>query len=264
MMNRIKPNYPGRHLLHHPGTIRLLIREAGVRAGDIVMDIGAGAGAVTWPLAAVAGKVVAVEQDVQDADRLREKAADYPQVTVVQEDFRFMRLPGRIFICAANIPFSITTAVLEKLLGPEGRNFTRGAFIVEKGAARRFTTPYPAEPRLLAWRLMFIIEYRHTVPRSCFSPPPRVDAAILRIERRQRPLLHPGQYRRFCAFAGQLLRTGTLQDGLRGIFTPAQMTKALREAGTDRLQPPSSLSPEQWGVLFQTMMRFAPAYRWPR
>ncbi len=263
---RAVPNFSGQHLLHHRKTIEELVRHSGAGPADTVLDIGAGKGALTLPLLAAAGKVIAVERDAEFVRSLREKTAAFPHITVHQGDFRVMKLPDRPFIAVSNLPFSITTEVLERLLGRESRNMQRGAFIVEKGAAIRFTASGCTDPRVLAWRMNYRMEKRGPVPRTCFSPPPRVDGSFLYVERREEPLLPQGQYGRFCAFAGFLLGAAghPIHEPMRLIFTAAQMKVVLREAEAERSQTAASLTLRQWSVLFQAMLRHVPAYRWPR
>src|SRR5690606_17398581 len=146
------------------------------------------------------------------------KAEGHPRIKIIHRDIRQMRLPADPFCVVANIPFSITTAILEKLLGVEGKAFQRGALILEEGAARRFTQSTRPDPRLLMWRTQFQFELRTIIPRSHFAPPPRVDAAILRIARREQPLVPAKEARRFTSFAASLLREPRLAAGnaLRG------------------------------------------------
>ncbi|MCC3376320.1 23S ribosomal RNA methyltransferase Erm [Cohnella sp. REN36] len=260
------PNFTGQHLLHHPGTIRQLVETARLQPTDTVLEIGAGKGSLTFPLAERAARVLAVEVDAAFAETLREKAEGDPRITVLLGDIRDIRLPAKPFCVVANIPFAITTAILEKLLGPEGKGFQRGALILEKGAARRFTEETTADPRLLAWRMQFRFEMRTAIPRAHFAPPPRVDAAIVRIARRERPLVPAAESRRFAAFAAYLLRQPRLPaaEALRGVFTPAQLRPTLQLARIDREQTAVSLSPEQWASLFLAMRRHVAPYRWPK
>ncbi|MEF2967841.1 23S ribosomal RNA methyltransferase Erm [Paenibacillus sp. M1] len=260
------PNFTGQHLLHHPQTIRELINTIQIQRSDTVLEIGAGKGGLTFPIAEKAGRVLAVEIDEDFVKALRIKADGHPRIKILHGDIREMRLPSSPFCVIANIPFSITTAILEKLLGAEGKAFQKGALILEKGAARRFTQRDTLEPRLLMWRTQFQFEIENFIPRTHFAPPPRVDAAIVRIMRRERPLVPAKEGRRFAAFAAYMLREPRLMaaHALRGIFTPAQLKVTLNQAGVGREQAVASISVEQWAVLFLTMLRHVAPYRWPK
>ncbi|GAA3412530.1 23S ribosomal RNA methyltransferase Erm [Paenibacillus hodogayensis] len=260
------PNFTGQHLLHNPKTIKQLIETASLQPTDTVLEIGAGKGALTFPLAEKAGRVIAVEIDSAYVEALRLKAKCQPHIQIIQSDIREMRLPAGPFCVVANIPFSITTAILEKLLSVEGKAFQRGALILEKGAARRFTQDTTREPRLLMWRMQFLFEMRAIVPRTHFAPPPRVDAAIVRIARRDPPLVPAKEGKRFAAFAAYVLSHPRLlaADALREIFTPAQLKVVLKNAKVDRELAVASLSLEQWASLFHSMLQHAAPYRWPK
>ncbi|MFB9273712.1 23S ribosomal RNA methyltransferase Erm [Cohnella cellulosilytica] len=259
------PNFTGQHLLHNPRTIRRLIEAASLGPTDTVLEIGAGKGVLTFPAAEKAGKVLAVEIDADFADILRAKAAAYPRITVIQDDIREVRLPAGPFCVVANLPFAITTAILEKLLGTEGKTFQRGVFILEQGAARRFTQHQTLDPRLLKWRMIFDFEMRATVPRTHFAPPPRVDAAIVRIVRRRCPRIPAKEGKRFIAFAAYALSEPKRMaaDAFKGIFTSVQLGTAFKNAKVMREQAVASLSLDQWAALFHAMLRYAPPYRWP-
>lgn len=260
------PNFTGQHLLHNPKTIKQLIAAAGLKPTDTVLEIGAGKGSLTFPIAEQARKVIAVEIDADFSEGLRVKAREYPHIKIIQGDIRELRLPAGPFCVVANIPFSITTAILEKLLGAEGKAFQRGALILEKGAAYRFTQDLTLDPRILMWRMNFSFEMRAIVPRTHFAPPPRVDAAIVRIARRDRALVLPKESGRFAAFAAYVLKEPrlTAADALKEIFTPAQLKATLKVAKVSWEQTAASLSPEQWALLFHAMLRHVVRYRWPR
>ncbi|MFD0959669.1 23S ribosomal RNA methyltransferase Erm [Paenibacillus chungangensis] len=261
-----KPNFTGQHLLHHPRTIKQLIGTIHVQPDVTVLEIGAGTGRLTFPIAERAGKVIAIEIDEEFVKSLRIKAEAYPHVTIMQGDIRGLRLPSEPFCVIANIPFSITTAILDKLLGVEGKSFQRAALILERGAARRFTQRAQLDPRLLMWRMHYLFEMKTIVPRTHFAPPPSVDAAIVRIARRGHPLVPFKEGRRFTAFAVYMLHEPKLAaaHALKGIFTPAQLRAVLQHTGVDREQTVASLSLEQWAALFLAMLRHVAPYRWPR
>ncbi|RKN85068.1 23S ribosomal RNA methyltransferase Erm [Paenibacillus ginsengarvi] len=260
------PNFTAQHLLHNPGTIRKLIDMARLQPADTVLEIGAGKGSLTFSIAELTRKVIAVEIDAGFVQTLRDKAASFPHIHIIQGDIRRMRLPAEPFCVVANIPFSITTAILEKLLGAEGSMLQSGVLILEKGAAQRFTRNPNPEPKPLLWSMYFRLDMKTVIPRTHFAPPPSVDAAILRMVRRDRPLIPAGKGKHFTAFAAYLLREPRLMvaNGLRGIFTPAQLKHSLQLAKADREQPVASLSLEQWASLFTSMIGHVASHRWPR
>ncbi len=88
-----------------------LVADASVAPGDLVLDIGAGTGALTAPLVAAGARVVAVELHPGRAAALRRRFAG-ADVTVVRADAADLRLPRRPFRVVANPPFGVTTAVL--------------------------------------------------------------------------------------------------------------------------------------------------------
>ena len=82
-----------------------VVADAGVRPGDLVLDIGAGTGAVTAPLVAAGARVIAVELHPERVAMLRERFAG-DDVTVVRADVADLRLPRRPFRVVANPPFA--------------------------------------------------------------------------------------------------------------------------------------------------------------
>jgi 23S rRNA (adenine-N6)-dimethyltransferase len=155
-------------------TARALVDAAGVRRGDLVLDIGAGTGAITVPLVAAGARVIAVELHPARANMLRARFTD-ARVIVVQVDASDLRLPRRPFRVVANPPFAVTTALLRRLLAP-GSRLVSADLVLGRAAARRWASRGGAGP--------FDLRILHALPRSAFVPRPRVDAVVLRIERR--------------------------------------------------------------------------------
>ena len=152
--------------------------RAGVAAGDLVIDVGAGDGVITAALAAAGARVLAVELHPGRARRLHARFAAVPAVRVVQADAADLRLPRRPFQVVANPPFAITTALLRRLLAP-GSRLESARLLVPSHVAARWSAgrgPYAAD-----WDIRGAGRMRQTA----FRPPAPAPVAVLVIRRRR-------------------------------------------------------------------------------
>lgn len=158
--------------------------DASVARGDLVLDIGAGTGALTGPLLACGARVVAFELHPARASELRERFAG-ARLTVVVADASDLRLPRRPFRVVANPPFSVSTSILRRLVAP-GSGLVRADLVVPWHTGRRWLAG--DGPGAGRWLKTFEVTTARSVPRRAFSPPPPGGAALLVIRRRPRPL----------------------------------------------------------------------------
>lgn len=154
---------------------------ARIRTEDLVLDIGAGLGAVTRPLAATGARIVAIERDRRIAAKLSRRMSAYPNVTVVTADALTVPLPRRPFRVVASIPYAITTPLLRRLVASPLRDAT---LVVEWGAGRRFATTPPVRRELVAWHRRFRFWLGPVIPARYFRPVPPVDGVVLHLTRR--------------------------------------------------------------------------------
>ena len=155
---------------------RRFVRDAGIRSGDLVVDVGAGTGAITAALVDAGARVIAVELHRGRARFLADRFAGAP-VTVVVTDAADLRLPRRPFRVVANPPFTVTTALLRRLTAP-GSRMVRGDLVVPSFVADRWA--YGSPQGAGRWRAAFSASVAGRVPSRCFTPqgPP---AAVLTI-----------------------------------------------------------------------------------
>jgi 23S rRNA (adenine-N6)-dimethyltransferase len=174
----------GWHRLTHRWAEQL-VADAGVRPGDLVLDVGAGDGALTGPLVAAGARVVAVELHPGRAALLRRRFAGRP-VTVVRTDARDLRLPRRPFQVVASPPYGITAPLLRRLTSP-GSRLVSAHLLLQHAAARRWAAggvARPGGPGSDRRRAVFETGLGRRVPRSAFRPPPAVDSTVLVVRRR--------------------------------------------------------------------------------
>lgn len=160
---------------------RRIVADARVRPGELVLDLGAGRGALTRPLLEAGARVVAVELHPGRARYLRERFAGQA-VSVVEQDLATLRLPRRRFRVVANPPYGLSTALLSMLLAP-GSQLVSADLVLQRGAARGFAERRHRFTRQAArqWRL----EVGRALPRTAFRSPPRVESSVLVVRRRR-------------------------------------------------------------------------------
>ncbi|WP_374586988.1 rRNA adenine N-6-methyltransferase family protein [Pimelobacter simplex] len=160
-----------------PEAARRLVAAAEVGPGELVLDIGAGDGALTGPLLASGARVIAVELHEGRATALRTRYGDRG-LRVVRCDLRELRLPQQPFRVVANPPYAATTALVRLLLGSD--RLVRADLVLQGGAARRLVERPPSARHGRRYRLAVT----GSLPRAAFRVPPKVDSVKFRIERR--------------------------------------------------------------------------------
>lgn len=261
-----QPNYLGQHLLHNKKVLTEIVKLAEIRKDEIVLELGAGKGALTEVLAQKTNKLLAVEYDPQFVSILNEKTTNNPAVTIIQQDILKIPLPRKKFVVVANIPFAITTPIMKKLLNQPNNHFYRGVLLIEKGAAKRFRSTFVKDPYVIAWRMWFDIHYVRGVSRNNFSPPPKVDTAIIKIQRKTKSRVYVKDYFHFWGLVEYVLKDPRLpiDIALRGIFTVPQIKHLRRTLQVTVDLPVGQLSEQHWEIIFATMINHVPKYRWPK
>ena len=233
----------GRHFLRSSALAAELVRAAGIASGDLVLDLGAGTGALTAPLVCAGARVRAVELDPSLAAGLRRRFAD-----VVCADAANMRLPAEPFVVVANLPFAAGTAILRALLDDPRVPLTRALVIVEWGLAVKRTAVWPSTRLGAAWGAWYELTLERRLPRSAFAPPPSVDAAVLRIVRRAEPLVDVRDARAWHAFLGRAFAA----DLVARILPPRTLRRLALEHGFDTHARARDLDARQLAEVFRS------------
>jgi 16S rRNA (adenine1518-N6/adenine1519-N6)-dimethyltransferase len=213
----------GQHFLHHRDILARIAEALGPAPGELVLEIGPGQGALTEALVARGARVVAIEKD---RDLVPVVRARLPEVTVVEGDaleLDWRRAagigPADGLLVTGNIPYNITTPLLDRALAPPRP--TRIVFLVQKEVAERLV----ARPGSKTYGALSVgvqavarIEKLFSVPAGAFHPPPKVDSAVIRLTPLAEPLVRDDDLPRF----------RRLVVGLFG-FRRKQLTRGLRE-----------------------------------
>lgn len=186
----------GQNFLTDPQIPADIAAASGADENCGVLEIGPGIGPLTAELARRAGKVVSVELDRTLLPVLAETMAPFPNVEIVQGDVLRLDLgalaaekfQGLTPIVCANLPYNITSPALQKFV--ETPCFQSVTVLIQKEVARRLSAPQ-GSPEGGAFSL-FLQYHMETealfeVPRDKFLPAPKVDSAVLRCVRRDRP-----------------------------------------------------------------------------
>jgi 23S rRNA (adenine-N6)-dimethyltransferase len=210
---------------------------------------------LTRALLEAGASVVAVERDPSLAAGLRARFGD--GVSLVEADILDRHVPTEPFIVVANLPFAGSGAILSRLLGGP---VTRADVIVEWGFAQKQAAIWPVTLKSAFWGAFYELGIVRHLDRSAFTPPPSVDAAVLRFTRRADPLVPTGEAQRYWRFLSRAFHAGT--EVRRSVLTPLQMKRLAPTLGFRPNTRPRDLDASQWAGIYAASRREASGVRW--
>jgi len=256
----------GQHFLVDPNTARRIARLADVGAGDRVLEIGPGLGSLTLALAATGAEVHALELDRHLLPALESVVADAPGVSVEQGDaleYDFAAGLGagrpddrgpddRGWVCVSNLPYNVATTVVLRLLD-EVPLVERLLVMVQREVGERLAAgPGSRIYGAVSVRIAYHAEAHvvGAVPPTVFLPRPKVDSALVRIDRRPAPAVDVGDPDAMFGLvrAGFAQRRKMLRRSLRGVLGD-RVEAVLTGAGIDPALRAEALGIEAWAAL---------------
>ena len=219
-----------------------------------MLEIGAGTGRLTLPLAERAGRVTAVELDDALAGRLERAFADRPSVRIVHGDALTVQMEGtwRAF---GNVPFAITTAILRRLLDDPVDGPDRVDLLLQFEAARKRASPDRSTLLSLGWLPWWDLSLTRRIPRLAFDPPPSVDGGMLTVIRRAAPLLDPADRDAYVAMLRRAFQHGgwPVRRSLGPALPPRSWKRLARDRGLAVDASPTSLDVWEWLGVFSLL-----------
>ncbi|HVD31212.1 MAG TPA: 16S rRNA (adenine(1518)-N(6)/adenine(1519)-N(6))-dimethyltransferase RsmA [Methylomirabilota bacterium] len=250
----------GQRFLVDRGVLASIVDAAELSPDDDVLEIGPGPGVLTAGLAARVRSVTAVEVDPRMIALLGETLADHKNVQVVQADALKVDLlglaPRPITRIVANLPYQITTPLLERFLADDRRPALVVVLVQQEVARRMAATARSARERgYLSVFTQSFAEPRivRRVPARAFRPAPRVDSAVVALRTWPRPAFAPLAQEPFLRLVSDAFRHRRKQLrsalGHEAGLERERATAVLAAAGIAPDRRPETLSLEEWVAL---------------
>ena len=234
----------GQNFLVDPRVQERIVAAAQIQAAEVVVEIGAGLGALTARLAEVASRVIAIDRDAQLVAVLRTELADRPNLEIVLGDAlefdlgEVARRAGRPLVVVGNLPYVVTSPVLFATIeaADGGQVVDRAIFMVQKEFAQRMLAPPGSRTY---GRLSVMVqqaaaaEILFHVGAGAFLPAPAVTSTVLRLRPRAQPLAQVRDAGLFARVVREAFgaRRKMLRRALEPGFGGARAAAALAAAG---------------------------------
>jgi len=264
----------GQHWLRSDKALNAIVAAANLQKSDRLLEIGPGTGILTRRLLPEVESVVAVEIDRDLCELLVKKLGSVDNFLLLQGDFLSLDLetqlasfpnfqqPNKV---VANIPYNITGPILEQLLGkiaqPRIPAFDLIVLLVQKEVAQRlYAKPSSRAFGALSVRVQYLAECELIcdVPAKAFSPPPKVDSAVVRLRPRivEPPVSEPKRLE-------QLLKLGfaskrkMLRNNLKSVVEIDHLSHLLEQLEVNPQARAENLSVAQWVALSNRLTHIA-------
>jgi 16S rRNA (adenine1518-N6/adenine1519-N6)-dimethyltransferase len=279
LVSRRRPKL-GQHFLADLSFRRRILDALPLRRGELAIEIGPGRGAMTGLLAERAGRVVAIELDANLVETLRdvfqgERSIEAIQADILATDIAELCRERKAEACFVfgNIPYYITSPIIHHLFG--FRAVIRGmALLVQREVAERLT----AQPGQRDYGYLTVLARLYSAPRillrlppGAFSPPPKVESALVGFEMRPKfgdqltglrgttggGASTPNSERRFLSFVKACFaaKRKTLVNNLCGTYSRQAIEKQLERRGLARSARAEQVAVEELAEVFSGLQR---------
>jgi 16S rRNA (adenine1518-N6/adenine1519-N6)-dimethyltransferase len=246
----------GQHFLADPNTAARIVRLAALEPGDHVVEVGPGIGSLTVALADAGGHVLAVELDRHLLPVLSqvvgERAVEVVHADALDVDWDALLSPARRWMMVANLPYNVATPVVIRAL-ESAVAIDRFLVMVQREVGERLAAgPGDAAYGAVSVKVAYYATARvvGVVPPTVFVPRPKVESALVRLERRAEPPVAVRDPERMFGLvrAGFATRRKTLRNALAPVLG-ADAGDRLAAVGIDPAARAETLGLEQWAAL---------------
>ncbi|XP_030457441.2 ribosomal RNA small subunit methyltransferase, chloroplastic isoform X2 [Syzygium oleosum] len=234
----------GQHYMLNNDINEQLANAAGVKEGDVVLEIGPGTGSLTNVLIGAGATVLAIEKDPHMASIVTERFAETNQLKVLREDF---------VRCHIHSHISSFLASIESDMKPR---YAKEETAVRLVASALRTSEY--RPINIFVNFYSVPEYKFNVPRTNFFPQPNVDAAVVTFRLKKAADYPPvSSIRSFFSMVNSAFngKRKMLRKSLQHLCTAVEIEKALEEVGLPATSRPGELTLDDFVKLHNLMVK---------
>jgi len=259
----------GQHFLHDRNIIRKIISAFDPKPDESVVEIGPGTGALTSTLVERAARVIAIEFDRKLIEPLRERFGERDNFRLVEADALETDIcdliqPAKRARLVANLPYNISTAILQRLI--EQACITEMVLMLQKEVVDRMLAPAGSSDR--GYLSVIVEAYCESeklfdVSPGAFRPPPKVWSTVVRLNRRAqiKSGVRDEELFRQVVSAGFAQKRKTILNNLRNSTGPLQSrvkdnggaSIVLCRAGVDVQRRAETLTFDEWVRIVQSL-----------
>ena len=263
----------GQNYLCNASVAERIVKAGEVGPEDVVVEPGAGIGALTFHIAAAAKKIFAIELDPEAAKVLREliEGLGYKNIEVVEHDILEFHpeehgLKHKKYKVVGSLPYDLAKKIIRKFIEQEKIRPSIVSVLIQREVAKEYVANPPAGAFLARYAEIYTEpEYIQTVTKHAFFPIPPVDGGIIQFTLRDKPIVPEAQvetYRTFIKLCFSAMRK-TLLNTLTGYKIPIEsgqksisredLVKLFTELEISLSARPQELDTEQYVQIFTKM-----------
>ena len=229
--------------------LKEIIKLSEINFSDIVLDIGAGTGIIAEELSRYAKQVIAYELDQKYSRELEEKFNNSSNIILKNENFLNIELPRKEFKIFSNIPFFITTDIINKITDVNSK-LEEAFLFVQKESAERFAGEPKNTQIATILSFMYEIKIREKFQKKDFKPMPNVDIVLLNIRRKDFNKKDFQLYRDFITYIFNQMNYSVL-DTFKKLFTYKQLKYINQYLNKNRYSKPTDIPLDYYLNIFQ-------------
>ncbi len=258
--NKLPVRFTGQHFTTDAALIKYIIELAEIQPGDLVFDLGGGKGHITDQLSQKTRHITVIEKDDALAKHLQQKYQSAQGLKVIHTDMLKYTFPDAPFKVVSNIPYSLTSHILRKLMYTNVSNFQGGSIITQLEPALKMISQSSYNPYSICYKTFYEISLVKQVHATSFNPPPTVKSALIHIQKRRQhivPIEFIAAYLRFLFYLLKKPDINTL-TALKKVFRKRQVRLFAEKYSIELEKSIIHLSVKQWANCFMEMQKRVP------